>query len=449
MWNISKETLVILSLAQNLLTGFEQLPPIAPWVSLQVLALSNNMLHGAIPVPPPTTRFFKVSNNTLAGEIPPSICDLMSREVLDLSFNNITGLIPPCLEKLSNSMVVLNLRNNSLQGSIPNIFTKESKLQMIDFSENKLEGQIPKSLENCQSLRFLDLGHNFIEDTFPFWLGVLLELHVLILKFNKFHGMIRIPSKIKVNFPKLHIIDISYNSFSGDLPHQYFQEWSAMKVTKANAIYMQYMNYIGIYYWFSFQMINKGVNLEYVKIINTFSAVDLSSNMFKGKIPESINTLSGLHLLNISNNELSGVISPSMKNLIHLESLDLSSNKLSGIIPQDLVQLIFLAFLNVSNNNLTGMIPQGKQFNTFLNDSYLGNYALCGFPLSMKCGDSEESKPLKVSFEEDTDSDSDFPNGTDWVVILIGVVSGLGIGLVCGDHLTTRYYKWFFLRFQK
>ncbi|MFS7954626.1 putative leucine-rich repeat domain superfamily [Helianthus anomalus] len=98
MWNISKETLSILSLTQNLLMGFEQHSPVAPWVSLENLDLSHNMLHGSIPVPPPTTIIYFVSNNNLNGELPPSICDLLSLQLLDLSFNNIIGSIPPCLE---------------------------------------------------------------------------------------------------------------------------------------------------------------------------------------------------------------------------------------------------------------------------------------------------------------------------------------------------------------
>ncbi|MFS7954627.1 putative leucine-rich repeat domain superfamily [Helianthus anomalus] len=201
------------------------------------------------------------------------------------------------------------------------------------------------------------------------------------------------------------------------------------------------------YYWFSIWMTNKGIKMDYEKIMNTFSAIDLSSNMFRGKIPESIKTLDCLNLLNLSNNELSGIIPPSMGNLIHLESLDLSSNKLLGVIPQGLVQLNFLVVFNVSNNHLTGPIPQGRQFNTFSNNSYMRNQALCGYPLSMKCGDSKTSEPPKVSFEEDTESD--FPNKIDWVVILIGVVSGLVIGIVYGDHLTTRYCKWLLQRFRK
>ncbi|XP_024966107.1 receptor-like protein 9DC3 [Cynara cardunculus var. scolymus] len=174
--------------------------------------------------------------------------------------------------------------------------------------------------------------------------------------------------------------------------------------------------------------------MEYEKIIDIFIAVDLSSNKFRGKIPESIQSLGGLRLLNLSNNELSGVIPSFMGNLTLLESLDLSRNKLSGKMPRELTQLNFLAFLNVSYNNLTGHIPQGPQFNTFLNTSYTGNLALCGDPLSKKCENSEASKPPALSLHEDTDSN--FPNRVDWVVILSGVGSGLVIGLLIGNHLT-------------
>nr|KAJ0196966.1 hypothetical protein LSAT_V11C700381180 [Lactuca sativa] len=289
---------------------------------------------------------------------------------------------------------------------------------------------------------------------FPFWLGALSDLQVLILRFNKFHGALKIPSKTSSTFSKLRIIDLSFNSFSGDLPHQYFQDWSAMKETKQNAAYMQAnVDILGErYIWlgnysYSMNMTNKGVKTEYEKVLNIFIAVDLSSNKFQGDIPEAIKALSNLQLLNLSNNELSGTIPSSMGYLTNLESLDLSSNKLSGKIPQALVQLNFLAFLNVSFNKLIGPIPQGGQFNTFLNMSYMGNSALCGDPLSKDCGDPKVSERPTISSAEG--SWSDFPSGFDWVFIVSGVASGLVIGVLFGGHLTTGCYKWFLKRFRK
>ncbi|KAM7503765.1 hypothetical protein LguiB_002669 [Lonicera macranthoides] len=57
-----------------------------------------------------------------------------------------------------------------------------------------VEGQIPRSLVNCAILVILDLSDNQIEDNFPFWLGTLLGLSVLMLRSNKFHGAIKSPA---------------------------------------------------------------------------------------------------------------------------------------------------------------------------------------------------------------------------------------------------------------
>ena len=67
---------------------------------------------------------------------------------------------------------------------------------------------------------------------------------------------------------------------------------------------------------------------------------------------------------------------PSLGNLTNLEWLDLSSNKLVGEIPIQLADLTSLEILNLSKNCFYGQIPQGKQFKTFMNDSYSGNLGL-------------------------------------------------------------------------
>ena len=107
-----------------------------------------------------------------------------------------------------------------------------------------------------------------------------------------------------------------------------------------------------------------------------------------------------------------------------LESLDFSSNQLTGIIPRQLTSLTFLSTLNLSENLLTGAIPHGSQFDTFNNDSFMGNLDLCGVPLTKKCKDDE------LPTQEVDDVGVDW---FDWQMILIGY----GSGLVCG--LSTGY----------
>ena len=79
---------------------------------------------------------------------------------------------------------------------------------------------------------------------------------------------------------------------------------------------------------------NKGLDMVYHKVQQSFRAIDMSSNKFVGEIPASVGDLKGLHMLNISNNILTAHVPPSLGNLTKLESLDLSQNKLSREIPQ-------------------------------------------------------------------------------------------------------------------
>ena len=191
--NMSTITLVALSLAGNLLTGFEQSFDVLPWNNLRSLSLNSNKFQGSLPIPPPAIYEYKVSNNKLNGEIPEVICNLTSLSVLDMSNNNLSGKLPPCLGNKSSTASVLNLRNNSFSGDIPETFTSGCSLRVVDFSQNKLEGKMPKSLANCTELEILNIEQNNINDVFPSLLGMLPHLRVLILRSNGLHGVIGKP----------------------------------------------------------------------------------------------------------------------------------------------------------------------------------------------------------------------------------------------------------------
>lgn len=59
-----------------------------------------------------------LSSNLLSGDIPQSICDLTSLQVLDLCSNHLTGTIPSALNHL-HFLSEFNISNNELQGPIP------------------------------------------------------------------------------------------------------------------------------------------------------------------------------------------------------------------------------------------------------------------------------------------------------------------------------------------
>ncbi|KAH7538397.1 hypothetical protein FEM48_Zijuj03G0195200 [Ziziphus jujuba var. spinosa] len=94
----------------------------------------------------------------------------MSIVHLDLSFNSLDGEIPSFLENLM-SIVHLDSSFNSLEGEIPSFLGNLTSIVDLSFSSNSLEGEIPSSLENLASLVYLDLTYNSLEGEITSSLG--------------------------------------------------------------------------------------------------------------------------------------------------------------------------------------------------------------------------------------------------------------------------------------
>ncbi|KAJ7960886.1 Receptor-like protein [Quillaja saponaria] len=222
---VGKDSLYYLDLSHNSLTGIDHQ---IPWGNLQYLDLSSNSLQGELPLPPNSIEFFSVSNNLLTGNVSPSICNSSSLQVLNLAHNNFSGQIPQCFGNSNQYLLVLDLQNNSFYGTIPSkICRTQHSLLTLNLNGNQLEGTLPRSLAKCTQLVVVDVGNNRIKDTFPFWLGTLQELKVLVLQANKFHGDFG-NSKAHRSFPELRIFDISNNNFTGILPATFFKYLKGM-----------------------------------------------------------------------------------------------------------------------------------------------------------------------------------------------------------------------------
>ncbi|ESR59425.1 hypothetical protein CICLE_v10015570mg [Citrus x clementina] len=318
---------------------------------------------------------------------------------LDLSNNFLTNIeyFPPTnmtqLNFDSNlTHKVLDMRMNNFNGKISQKFVNSCNLTNLNLNGNRLEGPLPLSLVNCHHLEVLDVGNNQINDNFPNWLEILPELQVLILRSNRFWGPIGDNTTI-VPFPRFRIIDLSHNEFTGVLPTGYLDNFKAMMHGNNNSVEVDYMTPLNSSnYYESIILTIKGIDIQIKRILTIFMTIDLSSNKFQGGIPEvvgKLNLLKGLN--NISHNNLT--------------------------------------VLNLSYNQFEGPIPQGSQFNTFRNDSYVGNSGLCGFPLLESCNIDEAPEPVgSTRFGEEENASSWF----DWKFAKMGYGSGLAIGLSIG-----------------
>ncbi|KAK1437143.1 hypothetical protein QVD17_02928 [Tagetes erecta] len=460
IWEVGNGSLSYMNLSHNRLTGLQE-PYNFP--NLYVLDLHSNQLSGVIPIPPHTATiidysnnrfnsslpgsigqnlsvayFFSLSNSFLKGVIPETICNASYLKVLDLSNNQLTGSIPKCLIESSSGLGVLNLGNNSLSGQIEDTFPRNCGLNTLDLHGNGIDGKIPKSLINCKMLEVLNLGKNNINDTYPCSLGNNTNLRVLVLRSNRLHGSVHCSQNQHNNWSKLQILDIACNNLSGIVPKDSFMQWGAM-MTDENGdppskkhLSFKVLSLSGIYYQDTVTVTAKGLELELVKILTLFTSIDISSNQFSGEIPSNVDRLKALYVLNVSHNEFTGTIPPSMGNLSQLGSLDMSWNNLTGEIPYSLTSLTFLSTFNLSYNQLTGRIPTGNQFQTFENDSYLGNMRLCGFPLIKSC--SSSYLPETKNAPEVQESN----NRYDWQFIFTGAGFGTGAAIVVGFLMLSK-----------
>ncbi|XP_052483880.1 receptor-like protein 7 [Gossypium raimondii] len=346
---------------------------------LNLLDLQGNSFSGMLPKFSKATQLYilKVSENRLEGKLPRSLVECTLLEVLDVGNNMMNDTFPFWLQKLPYLMVlilrenrfygqikhfkhkfvfpnldVLDIASNQFSGELSINFLQTTRLRSLKIGGNKLEGKLSRSLANCKALEVLDLGNNMVHDTFPFWLEKLPSLKVLILRANRFYGTIA-EFNTERGFPKLRILDIGSNNFSGNLSIEFLLSLKAMMQLRNDD--KAKLDYIGEdYYQDSVTIFNKGIEMFYQKVLTILTCLDLSNNSFHGRIPEEIQMLRSLKVLNLSYNSFSGEIPVALGNLKDLESLDLSQNELSGKIPPQLTSLTFLAALNLSYNQLEG-----------------------------------------------------------------------------------------------
>ncbi|KAK7815345.1 receptor-like protein eix2, partial [Quercus suber] len=170
------QNLVILNLANNSLYG--QIPSsIGQLIHLRTLRLDRNRHAGELPLSLQNSTA-SVDNHSFTY-IPHKIYYhyifqnfLPFAKSLDLSSNKSTGQIPKEVMSLVG-LKNLNLSTNHLIGPIPPNIAEMIELESLDLSRNQLSCTIPTGMTNLTSVAILDMSHNNLSGVIP--RGLLLD----------------------------------------------------------------------------------------------------------------------------------------------------------------------------------------------------------------------------------------------------------------------------------
>nr|POE52596.1 receptor-like protein 12 [Quercus suber] len=179
------------------------------WMSglsaIQYLDLSLADLHREVDWLQIMSKFPSLSKlylqNCQLDSLNPSLgfVNFTSLRSLDLSGNHFNHEIPNWFTNLSTSFLRLDLYNNSLKGNIlPSIFNLE-KLEYLDLGLNSLNGPIPSCVGNLSHIRALYLDQNQLNGTIPESLWLLSKLESLYVGTNSLTDEILLPYTKRIN----------------------------------------------------------------------------------------------------------------------------------------------------------------------------------------------------------------------------------------------------------
>ncbi|XWS69227.1 hypothetical protein CRYUN_Cryun04dG0161300 [Craigia yunnanensis] len=210
--------------------------------------------------------------------------------------------------------------------------------------DNKTGNVLPQSLPfvNFTSLQALDLSQNRLSSSIPQWLFNVSNLEQLKLDMCNLTGPI--PKVLWGNLCKLRILDISSNSFEGEIT-DFVEALSGCTNRSVETLDLSSNKLTG--------------NLpDSLWLLRNLISLKLSYNKFKGRLSDSLGSLRNLEELDLSHNTLSGPLPKSMGNLSRLEVLDLTFNMKSGTITESIGQLTRLSRLGLYENSLKGVITE-------------------------------------------------------------------------------------------
>ncbi|KAJ9163002.1 hypothetical protein P3X46_022725 [Hevea brasiliensis] len=231
----------------------------------------------------------------------------------------------------------------------------------LDLSAKNLGGALPgKHFGVFTELVDLNVSYNSFSGNLPVEIFDLTNLRSLDFSRNNFSG--QFPGGIS-GLQNLAVLDAFSNSFSGPLP---------VEVSQLDNL--KILNLAGSYFegpippeygsFKSLEFIHLAGNFLSGKIptemgrLQTVTHMEIGYNSYQGGIPWQLGNMSELQYLDIADANLYGSIPEHLSNLTKLQSVFLFKNHLTGLVPWEFSKIVPLSSLDLSDNQLSGPIPE-------------------------------------------------------------------------------------------
>ncbi|CAL2246017.1 unnamed protein product [Prunus armeniaca] len=369
--------------------------------NLEVLVLNGNSnLTGYFPTFN-RSNFFKelaVAYTNFSGQLPSSLGNLHSLQLLDISYCHFSPLVPSSLGNLTQlsyldmsffslgpeiqdtssfygvssnfstgqitwswfgKLTTIHLGNAGIKGEFLSFVANLTRLSTLILMGNNFQGEIPGSLFQLKNLEYLDLSSNNLTVEFDQF-SKLKKLKVLRLSDNKLS--LQSKPNLGATFPQLQVLELvscNLTEFPEFLKYQY-------ELSYLGLCYNSIHGRIPKWVWNATRETLITLHLSHNFLTGfdqdpiilpwkNLNSLDLQSNMFQGTLPVPPQSIRNYV---VRDNNYSGDISPSFCNLDYLQALDLSNNSLSGMLPRCLGNSSSLEILDLRHNSFHGNIPQ-------------------------------------------------------------------------------------------
>ncbi|KAF8023601.1 hypothetical protein BT93_F0953 [Corymbia citriodora subsp. variegata] len=331
----SNTLLVVIDLSNNNFGG--SLPQ--PSRVTSYYAMASNKITGEIPswiCDATDLKMIDLSNNSLTGSLPWCLINFtVDLSVLNLRRNHLEGIIPQSFAS-TNSLTTLDLSRNRFEGTLPQSLVRCEALEVLDLSDNKIEDTFPKWLGTLEHLKVLVLSSNNFKGSLdiPWEAHLFSSLHILDLSNNNFGGTL--PANLIMNLKAME-------RSKSDLSTSLYMTQSFQNASYENSVTVtlkgQKIELTKILTIFTIiDLSNNSFQGDIPKVIghlHSLIGLNLSHNHLTGFIPSSLGNLTNLGWLDLSSNKLSGRIPRNLGDLAALGYLNLSKNLLTDRIPQD------------------------------------------------------------------------------------------------------------------